>query len=327
MILYLVQAHRDIDQIVALVRQLSDGTNFSVVNLDPCLAAQEAEIVQQLSLHGCKRATVRVGASVNWGGVSQIHALLDSVAFCLSLPENWQFFINLSADSVVLAPQEQIREFYSARRREGQTIHVSYFGMSTSVSEFVVEPWGSERFELSLEPVNLYGRIPAEVSPKIYPMFQTRTASPLFRWKARGSIHVTDLSPERKLIIRPLLPTEATYRKAIFENRRLWGGRAWYTIERSALERITADPLLAETVHILEHFFCPDELFLQTYLGLTSRFKAEEISRSNQRYRNGDSGKIHDGAIDDLFSSGAFFARKISFRDCPRIMERLKYRA
>jgi len=323
-ILYLVQAHRDIDQIAALVRQISDGKNFSVINLDPCLAGQREEIARQLSLHGCNRVAVRVGVPVNWGGVSQIYALLESVAFCLSLPDEWQFLINLSADSVALVPQEQIREFYSARRREGQRIHLHYFGTSTPVSEFVIEAWGRENFELSFEATNLYNRIPAEVSQKIRSMFQARTTSPLFRWKSRGSIHVADLFPERKLVIRPLFPTEAAYRKAAFQDRRVWGGRAWYTIERGALERMLGDPLFAETSHLLEHFFCPDELFIQTYLGLTGRFKAKEINRHNQRYRNGDSGKIHDGMIDELFSSRAFFARKISFRDCPRIMERLK---
>lgn len=325
-ILYLIQAHRDVEQIVALVHQLSDGKNFCVVNLDPRLRPEKLLIERQLASQSCDRSVVRIGAPINWGGISQVYALLDAMAFALKIDAQWEYFINLSGDSIALAAQGEIRDFYSVAKRNGQYIHLAYFGRSTGVTEFSIVPDDGDTFEFELKPFDLYHRVPALVSPEIERLLQSRASSPLFHWKSRGSIHVVDLFPEKQLIIRPLLAIEAAHRKAAFDNRLLWGGRAWFSLERGAVERMLSDPVLAEVYTLLEHFFCPDELFLHTYLGFTNRFKAEEISRQNHWFRNGASGKIHDGMIEDLFARGEFFARKIDLRKCPLINERLKSR-
>ncbi|HEY5049188.1 MAG TPA: beta-1,6-N-acetylglucosaminyltransferase [Rhizomicrobium sp.] len=324
MILYLVQAHRDVEQILAFLEHSSHRGCAYLLNLDPGMRDRAEDLRSQIAARKLESVTVRIGVPVAWGGISQVHAFLDALAFALTMDEPWDHLINLSADSIALAPQAGIESFYANALRNGQRVHLSYFGSGVRLSGFSLLDWGgAEGFDARAEMVDLYRRVPALVDSKVANLIGERSTSPLFRWRHRCGIHVTDLVLEKKLVMRSLLPLEAEYRIRSFGKRLLFGGRAWYTLARSAIEDMLSDPFLGEVVNMLEHFFCPDELFLQTYFMHGDRFKPKEIDRENQRFRRGDAVAIRDEMAEELFASGAFFARKVVLRNCPSLRSTL----
>lgn len=324
MIVYLIQAHKNLEQLIVLVAQLSGRNNICLLNLDPRLRSEAGALERTLSLRGLPNIIVRTGAPISWGGISQVYALLDSMAFALSIDARWDFLVNLSGDSLALESQDVIGSFYRSALNDGKQAHLSFFGPGIRVSDFAVLPWGNaDSFTIEYTAQKLYGRIEASIQREFLPMFADRIASPLFRWRNRCSLHVTDLVGERKLVIRALTPYEAEYRKTCFQEQRLFGGRAWFTLPRATVETMLGDSFMSEIVHRLEHFFCPDELFLQTYFKHSRRFAPEQISPENQRFRRGDIVKIQDSMLDELFASGTFFARKIDTHKCPLIRDRM----
>lgn len=325
MILYIVQAHRDVEQIVSSTTLNYARSNLYLVNLDPCLAGEAGALRSRFTALGLESVHVRVGLPVAWGGISQVHALLDALQFALSLDARWDFIVNLSSDSLLLAPHTAIEEYYSQALARGVRAHIGFFGEGVKFLEFPTLPWGEALAEASpLEPIFLYGKVSALIDSELRILLDDRSTNPLFRWRARASVHVTDMAFKKKLITRRLFPWEARRRSKELRTRLLHGGRAWYTLARSAVEDMFGDTLLDDILHQLENYLCPDELFLQTYLMHSSRFAPEQINHNNQRFRRGDAVNITDAMADEVFSSGAYFARKVNLASCARIAERAR---
>ncbi|HEX4160456.1 MAG TPA: beta-1,6-N-acetylglucosaminyltransferase [Rhizomicrobium sp.] len=327
MIFYAIQAHDDVQQLVMLVESIFNESDSYLINLDPNFADQAAAISRSLADKNINNVIVRIGSHLNWGGISQVHATLDVMQYAVSSDIPWRLFINLSGDTLPLVQQSVIHEFYARGLRDGFRAYVSFFGNGAGwkPSNFAMIRLGGERgFACRGKSLRFYGKVPALMEEEARKLCASRETNPIFRTRLRGSLHVSDPMIEKKLIIRRLLPYEAEFRTRALGNRVLYAGRSWYTLERSVIEGLLSDPLTGELVHYLEHFLCPDELFLQTYLMNSNRLAVEKIARDNQWFSRGDSATISDTMEEELFSSGTFYARKVKFTNCPRIYGRVR---
>ena len=207
MILYLIQAHRDVEQVMDLLENISRRNNACLLNLDPCLKDRPREINAQVAAREFANVFVRIGTPIAWGGISQVHAFLDAISFALSLDVSWDFLVNLSADSIALAPQPDIEAFYRQARRSGQRVHLSFFGPGVALSGFELLPWGqASGFDIDGEDIQLYRRVPVLIDREVRKLLDDRSTNPLFRWRRRCAVHVSDLILEKKLVDPAVAP-------------------------------------------------------------------------------------------------------------------------
>jgi hypothetical protein len=81
---------------------------------------------------------------------------------------------------------------------------------------------------------------------------------------------------------------------------------------------------MPEIVDMLQHYLCPDELFMQTLVRNSSRFRPDEIRSRNAHFRQGDPVWVTDDLADEILASGAFFARKVAFDRSPQLLDRVR---
>ncbi|WP_374441012.1 beta-1,6-N-acetylglucosaminyltransferase [Stella sp.] len=324
MILYLIQVHHLPEQVDRLIRMLASPDDRFVVNIDPGSNFDPRSLLAAFEGSGI-RVHARYGTPVNWGGISQVYGWLDAFQFALNCADDWRFLVNLSGECLPLAPRQRIADYLQAQQAAGKRVHLSFFGEAASPTLHHLTRFGEDiPMDATCDDIRLYDRIPTLMQRAVAGVFADRSRNPVFNWNLRGSVHVTDLMMARRLVIRRLFPLEARLRTESVRSRPIRGGRAWYMLQRDAVSDILADPYTPELVAGLQNYLCPDELFLQTLVTHASCFRPEEIASDNRRFRHGDPVEIDDSMIGEVLDSDAFFARKVRYDRCPRILDHLR---
>jgi hypothetical protein len=100
---FLIHAHKDLDQLNALVAQLADDDFLIYVNLDRKAAIDPARLHPAARLVG-ERTDVR------WGGFSQVQATLDSLRQVLAEVPRFDKVVFLSAQDFPLLPNDRLKQ-------------------------------------------------------------------------------------------------------------------------------------------------------------------------------------------------------------------------
>lgn len=110
MIAYLILAHRYPDQFKRMFKSIYHPNNHYLIHIDkrsePYIHNEIQDFIRQYS-------NVRILESKNalWGGYSLVDAELRGIKELLSMNEDWEFFINLSAQDFPLQSQKDIQNY------------------------------------------------------------------------------------------------------------------------------------------------------------------------------------------------------------------------
>jgi hypothetical protein len=325
MILYTLQVHHRPEQIPALVELLNAAGNAFIINVDPQSSIDRDTLAARLKELGVRRFIVRRGTPVTWAGISQVHGWIDVFEFALRWDQEWKYLINLSGECVPLVPQSSVLSFLEEHSRNGRRAHMWFYTPKLPHDNYHLTSCGeADAADLATNKVTFAERVAALIQADILPLFTDRKTDPIWQWELRGAVHVTDLVLEKKLVFRKLYPFEAAQRRRQTARIPLAGGRAWYLLRRDAVEDIMSDPLLPDVVALLEHYLSSDELFMQTLIRNSAKFKPEQIGQMNAHFKQGDPIWVADSMADQLFSSDAFFVRKVGFERCSAIVARVR---
>ena len=327
MILYLIQAHHKPDQLGELIGLLDDGLNRFVVNIDP--ASERSRQALELAIDEAvrPRVVIRHGLPVTWGGISQVHAWLDAYSFAVNHVGGWEYLIILSGSCVPLVHQAVIKRHLEHRHEAGERVHLGWWHWEARGGMFHTSPIGRRNApDMRMTTTSLNPGIRTTMQEKLVPIFTDGGTSPIHHAQLRGAIHCTDLLLEKHLVVRDLLPSEVTVRRQKMQQLPVKGGWLWCLLKRDAVEDILVDPILPDVVDLLQNFICPDELFLHTLIHNSERFRRESIGRQSSHYRDGLPTTITDQHVEEVMDSGRFFARKVDYAACPKLMLRIQGR-
>jgi hypothetical protein len=104
---FLIHAHKDLDQLNALVAQLADADFLIYVNLDRKAA------IDPVRLHPAARL-VHQRIDVRWGGFSQVEATLNSLRQILAEVPQFDKAVFLSAQDFPLLPNARLKDELAA---------------------------------------------------------------------------------------------------------------------------------------------------------------------------------------------------------------------
>lgn len=104
---FLIHAHKDLDQLNALAAQLADPDFTVYVNLDLKSAIDPAQVSAQARL-------VRRRIPVHWGDFSQVQATLNSLAQIVAEVPDFGKVVFLSAQDFPLLPNAQLKQALAA---------------------------------------------------------------------------------------------------------------------------------------------------------------------------------------------------------------------
>ncbi len=322
MLLYIIQVHQWPEQVRQLIELLDDGSTLYLVNVDPVAKAAFADLPAAMPEEIRRRVTVRVGLPVTWGGISQVHAWLDAYLFAVEHLPAWRFVAILSGSCLPLVSQARVKAFLQDQDAAGVRVHLGWWHWEARGDFFHVMPTGQNNAaDVTPAELSLSGGLPALIEAELKPVFDDHEQSPIFHAHWRGAVHCTDLVVEKRLIIRRLLPFEASVRRHKMQALPSTGGWIWCILRRDAIEAILADPILPDVLDMLTHFICPDELFLHTIIHNSAQFRAEPIGRRSCHFLQGLATDVGDGQLEELKQSGAFFARKVNYERSPRLLD------
>jgi hypothetical protein len=306
MICYLIQCHKDADQVAWLVSVLAEPGNVFVLSVD----GPEAYF-QQVSGMFAGREDVLVIRSqpVVWCGASQVVALLDGIRQAVG-QFNWDFLINLSGQCFPLQPQSVIKQFLSDSVKRGQYLFISIFRPRQTVP--IVSRGGStvtSAIEMRLfQSKGTFCRIQADLTP----YFRNWNVSPVMKPFLRPAMWMGEDTATRTLYLRPLYEYEARFRMAMLKQWPHYCGRTWFMSHRSFLEWVASSPRTDELFNLFSTVFEPDESFIQT-LAMSEPKWAAGIVRKSYRLNEGRPESISDASRDSLINQESFFGRKMDF--------------
>jgi hypothetical protein len=104
---FLIQAHKDLEQLNALVQQLRDPDFLIYVNLDRKSAISPAWVDPGARL-------VKHRIDVRWGGISQVEATLHSLRQIVAEVPDFDKVVFLSAQDFPLLPNERLKQEFEA---------------------------------------------------------------------------------------------------------------------------------------------------------------------------------------------------------------------
>jgi len=314
-ILYIVQVHKDISQIIRLISLLDDEENSFLVNVDPSSYndMKGMEIYFPAALR--RRLHIRRGLPVTWGGFSQIVSWLDAYRYALECITEWNFVVLMSGACIPFASQTVIKTRILAENEKGIRVHHCNWGWKISHSDMRMLQYAhiSEK-EFSYSRISLFDRVDAHIEKDLVNFVTDRDQSPVYHAHRRGDVFCNDQLHEKKLTIRSLLPHEVERRTYLMSRFPVSGGWMWSTFRKDALIDLMEDPNLHEITEMISTFICSDELFIPTILNSSSRISEDEISRCNFYFADGCPHDLTIDHLDQIRSSNALFGRKIDYR-------------
>src|SRR5205809_1000004 len=119
MILYAIQAHTNLLQIVSQIQLLNAPGQAFLINVDPAAADQIPSLENALKTQTDAAYVIRKGLPVSWGGASQIYSWIDVFSAAAKFPLPWKYLINLSGECLPLVSGKTIAQHLEAQSEKG----------------------------------------------------------------------------------------------------------------------------------------------------------------------------------------------------------------
>jgi hypothetical protein len=284
---YLVQSHRDPDQVLRLVRRLRAGSPTSVVHVSHDAHGERLD----------DAALAALGVAVRYepggyGDYSHVRRYLDAVAWLRETGRQVDWVVNLTGQDYPLRPIADIEVDLADSTADGYLEYFDCFGPDS--------PWPQHRARSRYQ-------------------FRHRRLVPL---TARRALQLRPLQALNR--VQPLVRVHVAYgltvgirRRSIFgPDRRLYGGSAFCTLRWPValhlLETAETEPRL---VDVFRHALSPVEAFTQTVLVNSGRFALVNDPRRYFDFRETRLNHPKTLTADDLpraLASGADFGRKFA---------------
>jgi hypothetical protein len=316
-ICYLIQCHKEPEQIRWLVDVLHDRGNVFVLSVDGTDA-----YFQEIESCFNGRDDIRVVRSrpVTWCGTSQVVVLLDGLRQALEHFQ-WNFLVNLSGQCFPLQSQATIKQFLSSAYLGGQSLFMSVFRPRHA------PPVLFQGRNAAMRPVDVTlfesKGTHCRIHPELAPYFRSWNDSPVMKAFLRPAMWMGEDVTTRTLYLRPLYEYEARYRAKILRRFPHYCGRAWYLAHRSFVEWVVDSPRTDEMFNFFSTVFEPDESFIQT-LAMSDPKWAAGVVRKNYRLNEGRPQSISDESTDSLASKECLFGRKMEFSKSKRFRARIE---
>jgi hypothetical protein len=308
MIFYHIQVHERFDYLIRLIGYIYDPANFYFIAVDA--AVPEMERRQLDHLRGCRNIVVSANASISWLGISSVNSLVLGMRAFLASDPRHQYFINISGVDLPLKTQPEIRAVLA----QFDVNTPSVWTLSSSCpAEYFVEDIGGTDFE-AFKPRS-YVEFVAD--PQVAFVVDDPKENAILRPERRVGVMALELSGEKRHIVRPLLSLEYRARTALLEKTGYRIGRAWHIFNRAFTERVLQSDQFYILAHLLTGMINPDECIFQTVI---PHLAGIVHYNENYRWEYGAPVLVHDGLLAGLAESSAFFARKLHFDDCERLL-------
>ncbi|MGF1275940.1 beta-1,6-N-acetylglucosaminyltransferase [Acetobacter pasteurianus] len=191
-ILYIIQVHTDLPQVIKLISLLDDGQNKFLINVDPTFYDDIQGCEVYFPCQTRERITVRRGLPITWGGASQMCAWVDAYRHAM-LIDGWEFAVMLSGSCVPLVPQHVIRNHLHADNERGVRVHCFRWDWEISSSNFYSVPIENPASMLAdCVETSIGGRIPALICRDLLDFIQNDNSSPILHAHRRGEIVCID---------------------------------------------------------------------------------------------------------------------------------------
>lgn len=114
-IAYLLMVHKHPELVDRLIDTLQDGRNYVAVHVDKKAGKAFRREIADVA---AKYPNVRLSTSLYciWCGWSLVRVALEGMRFLLDWADDWDFFVNLSAQDCALQTQDEIRQYLIPRR-------------------------------------------------------------------------------------------------------------------------------------------------------------------------------------------------------------------
>jgi Core-2/I-Branching enzyme len=295
---YLVQSHRDPDQVLRLVRRLRAGSPTSVVHVSHDVRGERLDDAALAALG----VTVRYEAG-GYGDYSNVRRYLDAVAWLRDTAQPVDWVVNLTGQDYPLRPVPEIEADLEGADADGFLEYFDCFGPDS--------PWPLHRARSRYQ-------------------FRHKRLVPL---TPRRAVQLRPLQALNR--VQPLVRVHVAYglavglrRRSIFgPGLRLYGGSAYSSLRWAAalhlLETAETDRRL---VDVFAHALSPVEAFSQTVLVNSGRFRLVDDPRRYFDFRDSRLNHPKTLTAEDLpraLASGADFGRKFDVRVDATVLDEL----
>jgi hypothetical protein len=296
---YLIQSHRDPDQVLRLVRALRTGSPSSVVHVSH---DERGERLDEAALSALGDVTVQYDPG-GYGDFTHVRRYLDAVASLRGSGRQVDWVVNLTGQDYPLRPVADIERDLAAADGDGFLEYFDCLGPDS--------PW------------------PVERARSRY-LFRHKRLMPLTE---RRALRLRPLQALNR--VQPLVRVHVAYgltvglrRRSIFGPRlRLYGGSAYSSLRwPAALHLLETAETDARLVDVFAHALSPEEAFTQTVLLNSGRFRLTDDARRYFDFRGTRLNHPKTLTAEDLpqaLASGADFGRKFDVRVDPTVLDEL----
>lgn len=301
-----IQAHGDALHLSSLLTELNHPEIHGTVHFDGDVD----------SFKRIQRITKRCNPSFHcvssipghWGGASLLMQLREALSYAVE-EKDFQTFVNLSAECMPLTSAKNIVDRLATERQNGRRSFCHAFAMRREIPWLIADDL-RQRQTVALK----YRRSQVYTTPELAEKFRFGSLDPARRPQDRLAVHCTDDLVGDRLIVRRLLPHEASDRRRLIVA--LGGapfmGRHWAVLSREMSEWLVSSPFCAAVAAMLHGCFMAEESFLQNCLLASQCPLRDEVVLDNLRYEQADPAAVILATKRDLRQSGALFARKRS---------------
>jgi len=248
-IAYHILCHDNLAQVVTLVESLYTGDDAFLIDIDD---GKRPDLKPLEALRGRANVEIVRDANIGWGAAGTLRKTLEG-AFRLLHSANWQYYVVLSGQDLALKSNERIKQRLSA----GLAERTSY------IRCHLAEP-----VELSSLPVKNAGSKPRRWEDRGHTRLWAMpgVASPHVQMYGRRLVDVTEVGELGQVYVSRCDSLVTRRRDDFFARHPLYTGPNWFTLHRSLIEHLQADPLAYELYDLMRTTFIPDESYFQTYI-------------------------------------------------------------
>ncbi|WP_375463482.1 beta-1,6-N-acetylglucosaminyltransferase [uncultured Methylobacterium sp.] len=300
-----------------------------------CLIDEEGDIspkdMYEVRARLPETAIVRFIPSITWGGISQVKSWIEAMSYAHERLGSWEWIINLSAECLPLKSSVELNDFLAEGFRRNIVSYMLFYSdlgykvdkKNVSTNELVdgceemlrCDPRRISDYEVSR------ARIRADAGQATEGIVQRM----IMEWPFRGALRCNEIGNKR-ISLRRLTKIELDDRARFLSTFGLSGGRAWFGFHRVMVSAILNSSITQQLYNGLQHFLCPDEMFFQTLYNNISDKLPGHCEPFNFHFAQGEPLQVSDENSSEILSSDAWFVRKVSYHECPAILNAVRDR-
>jgi len=305
---YVILAHQDYETVERLARRLHSGSPSCAITIRHDRSGQPFDAAR---LRDLDRTLFDADSTpAPWGSWELTEAGLRSMVLTLRRRPELDWVLLLSGQSYPVRPLRELEDHLAASSADAILAPVAE-GQDAADRLWLRRPYGADRSRFWYLPVPDRGPLRSRLVQRV---LLAATGSQPF-----GGIQFLPRGLGPHLVVwKPLSPL----RRGILPRK----ASQWIALRRAAV--LWAAELLEAEPQWRRHFrrtLGSDELFLPTILHNLSGFaiSSERLHFERRRPTDPHAGFLGVGDLDDILTSRAFFARKVSVPHDPRLLDAL----